>query len=158
MTCAFCHKLRRSAPLGKWSGRCCIAAALIPAVATIISYYVVLLSSAKHLQPCTPNRRYGWFNLLTHVSFVTVRHSRLGRRRSWVADHVGGRRWPVFGPRVGTLGPRRSRDRGSCGQHRSSTIRVREVQLGDGNLPLAALLVRMKRELAQRRRLITSVL
>lgn len=43
-------------------------------------------------------RRYARFNPSTHVSFVTVRHSRPGRRiAGWVTDQAGGRRRPAFG-------------------------------------------------------------
>ena len=46
-----------------------------------------------------------------YFSFVTVRHSRPGRRGSWTGrNQVADRRRPVFGPRAGTPGPGRRRD------------------------------------------------
>jgi hypothetical protein len=55
-----------------------------------------------------------WFNPSTHVSFVTVRHSRPGRRGGWPSGWL---RWPVFGPRARQVRDAgATADWGSCGQ------------------------------------------
>ena len=86
--------------------------------------------------------RYAWFDPSTDVSFVTVRHSRPGRRvAGWVTDQVGDRssgrgqaRWvrgagATAGRGCGQLKRRASRRHrtGACGRHRRCGTGDRDV-------------------------------